>query len=33
MMEWLRDFVAWARDAVCCLWWDVHVWLDDEDGP
>ena len=31
MMEWLRDFVAWCRDALCCCSWDIRVWLDDED--
>jgi hypothetical protein len=29
--SWLDDFVGWLGDALSCLWWDVTVWLDDED--
>jgi hypothetical protein len=29
--EWLRDFVAWLRDAVGGLSvWRIEFWLDDE---
>lgn len=31
MMEWLKDFVAWCRDALSCLSWDVRVWLDEDE--